>query len=170
MIAPTCPGLYCGRMQTADDNWGSCGACPRGFRTNLTSHCVPCDYDPMLYDWMYLGFMALLVLVLHWFFIDMVSKRAKYTSELHFILHNFVFYIEFLFSSFSRDIIAMHTCALIEVVTACLVTLFLSEPVGSLSFKSCRVSGLSDWYTLLHNPTPNYETTLHCTQEAVYPL
>ncbi|XP_077296844.1 JNK1/MAPK8-associated membrane protein isoform X2 [Arctopsyche grandis] len=146
MIAPTCPGLYCGRMQTTDDNWGSCGACPRGFRTNLTSHCVPCDHDPLLYDWMYLGFMALLVLVLHWFFIDMVSKRAN------------------------RDIVAMHMCALMEVVTACLVTLFLSEPVGSLAFKSCRVSGLSDWYTLLHNPTPNYETTLHCTQEAVYPL
>ncbi|RZF37763.1 hypothetical protein LSTR_LSTR016201 [Laodelphax striatellus] len=29
---------------------------------------------------------------------------------------------------------------------------------------------LSDWYTLLHNPNPNFEETIHCTQEAVYPL
>ena len=28
----------------------------------------------------------------------------------------------------------------------------------------------SDWYTYFHNPTPNYEKTLNCTQEAVYPL
>lgn len=77
MIVPTCPGLYCGRVQMPDGNWGPCGACPRGFRKNATSHCVPCDFEPMLYDWMYLGFMALLVLVLHWFFIDMVSNKKR---------------------------------------------------------------------------------------------
>lgn len=29
---------------------------------------------------------------------------------------------------------------------------------------------LSDWYTMLYNPSPDYITTLHCTQEAVFPL
>nr|AAH55200.1 Zgc:92212 protein [Danio rerio] len=29
---------------------------------------------------------------------------------------------------------------------------------------------LSDWYTMLYNPSPDYVTTLHCTQEAVFPL
>lgn len=72
--------------------------------------------------------------------------------------------------SFTRDILALHACAFFEVMMACVITLLLSDPIGSLNFNSCKVVGLSDWYTLLHNPTPNYETTLHCTQEAVYPL
>lgn len=67
----TCPGLYCGRTQLADGSWDICGACPRGYRTNSSSYCMPCVDEPSLYDWQYLGFMVLLPLVLHWFFIDM---------------------------------------------------------------------------------------------------
>lgn len=44
------------------------------------------------------------------------------------------------------------------------------EPYWSLKIYSCEVSRLADWYTLFHNPTPNYEKKLYCTQEAVYPL
>lgn len=42
--------------------------------------------------------------------------------------------------------------------------------MGVFEIRSCKALHLSDWYTLLFNPTPNYEETLHCTQEAVYPL
>lgn len=44
------------------------------------------------------------------------------------------------------------------------------EPFWSLNIYACNVTKLSDWYTLFHNPSPNYGEKLHCTQEAVYPL
>ena len=53
---------------------------------------------------------------------------------------------------------------------AAIITLLSNEPYGLFTLKSCPVQTLSDWYTLLHNPNPNYEETLHCAQEAVYPL
>ncbi|XP_015120209.1 JNK1/MAPK8-associated membrane protein [Diachasma alloeum] len=143
-----CPGLYCGRELLEDGNWTECGACPRGFRTNESSICVPCEDAPMFYDWLYLGFMALLALVLHWFCIDMVAMRRNIPKE----------------------VIALHVSALVEIVGASLITLQVTEPIGSFGIQSCRIKRLSDWYTLLHNPSPNYESSLHCTQEAVYPL
>ena len=51
-------------------------ACPRGYRTNGTV-CLECTGSPDLYDWLYLGFMASLSLIFHWFFIDFFSKRDK---------------------------------------------------------------------------------------------
>lgn len=142
-----CPGLYCGRELLTDGNWTECGACPRGFRTNMSA-CVPCEDMPTLYDWLYLGFMALFALVLHWFCIDLVAMRR----------------------SIPKEVIALHLSALIEIATASAITLQLTDPMGSFEIQSCKARRLSDWYTLLHNPSPNYETTLHCTQEAVYPL
>lgn len=142
-----CPGQYCGRQLLLDGNWSDCGACPRGFRVNASA-CEPCEDAPMFYDWLYLGFMALLALVLHWFCIDMVAMRRNIPKE----------------------VIALHLSALFEVVLASLIVLQLMDPIGTFSIKSCKVKKLSDWYTLLHNPNPNYEATLHCTQEAVYPL
>ena len=143
-----CPGMYCGRELMYDGNWTDCGACPRGFRSNASSACVPCDDMPIFYDWLYLGFVALFVLALHWFFIDMIAMRRD----------------------IPKQVIAMHVSAFVEIVAASLVTLQLTYPLGSFKIRSCKTKRLSDWYTLLHNPTPNYETALHCTQEAVYPL
>ncbi|XP_046422757.1 JNK1/MAPK8-associated membrane protein isoform X2 [Neodiprion virginianus] len=143
-----CPGMYCGRNLLPTGNWSQCEACPRGFRSNESSACVPCEDFPMFYDWLYLGFMALLALVLHWFCIDMVAMRRNITKE----------------------VVALHLSALVEIVGASLITLQLTEPIGSFNITSCKARRLSDWYTLLHNPNPDYEKTLHCTQEAVYPL
>ncbi|XP_066996645.1 JNK1/MAPK8-associated membrane protein isoform X3 [Anabrus simplex] len=143
-----CPGLYCGRQLLSDGNWSECSSCPRGYRANSSSACVECSDSPVFYDWLYLGFMALLALVLHWFCIDIAARRR----------------------SFCREVLVLHISAVFEIVTAAALTLLLSEPVGTLNVRSCHVKKLSDWYTLLHNPNPNYEETLHCTQEAVYPL
>ncbi|CAL7951103.1 unnamed protein product [Xylocopa violacea] len=143
-----CPGLYCGREILPDGNLSDCGACLRGFRANASSICVPCEDEPMLYDWLYLWFMVLLALLLHWFCIDMVTMRR----------------------TIPKEVTALHLSALLEVISAFLITLQLTDPVGSFTIKSCRATKLSDWYTLLHNPSPNYEETLYCTQEAVYPL
>lgn len=57
-----------------------------------------------------------------------------------------------------------------EVLLAGILTLIISHPMGRFSINSCKVQTISDWYTLLHNPTPNYDNKIHCTQEAVYPL
>ncbi|XP_032355730.1 JNK1/MAPK8-associated membrane protein isoform X1 [Etheostoma spectabile] len=59
---------------------------------------------------------------------------------------------------------------MLESGVSAVVTLLVTEPVGKLSIHSCRVQMLSDWYTMLYNPSPDYVNTLHCTQEAVYPL
>jgi len=70
----------------------------------------------------------------------------------------------------AKDTIGLVLCALIEVVLATSVTLLTWEPFGSFQMKSCGVTQLSDWYPIFYNPHPNYEETLHCSHEAVYPL
>lgn len=142
-----CPGLYCGRIRI-NGTWGECGACPRGFRAAANSICLPCQDDPTFYDWLYLGFMALLLLVLEWYIIDQTMKRL----------------------SFTKDVMSLHISALLENVLAAVSTLLLNEPQGELNIHACKVKRLSDWYTMLHNPTPGYVKTLRCTQEAVFPL
>ncbi|XP_038073510.1 JNK1/MAPK8-associated membrane protein-like isoform X2 [Patiria miniata] len=144
----TCPGPYCGRVQllntSTNDSYGPCGACPRGQRGNAMSICEPCTSEPLFYDWLYIGFMVNLSLGLHLFFIDFFSKGYR-----AFLLHG---------------------AAVVECILATLMTLLLIEPKGSLTIHACGVQTLSDWYTMLNNPTPDYTRTLHCTQEAVYPL
>ena len=51
--------------------------CPRGERTNMQKVCERCTESPELYDWLYLGFMAMLPLVLHWFFIEWYSGKKR---------------------------------------------------------------------------------------------
>ncbi|XP_059374612.1 JNK1/MAPK8-associated membrane protein isoform X1 [Carassius carassius] len=145
-MSSTCPGLYCGRTSINNSLEGECGVCPRGQRTNFEKICVKCTGSPELYDWLYLGFMAMLPLVLHWFFIEWYSGKK------------------------SSSALFQHITALIECTAAAIVTLLLNDPVGSLYIRSCEVKMLSDWYTMLYNPSPDYVTTLHCTQEAVFPL
>lgn len=153
-----CPGLYCGRVEE-EDQYSECGKCPRGWRVSKSnwkisntsaSHsiCFECTDSPLLYDWLFLAFHGVLVLVLHWMAIDLTAKRQKLT----------------------KAVLVLHTIAMIEVVLAAGLTLGLTHPLGSLDIHACRVDRLSDWYTYFHNPTPNYETTLNCTQEAVYPF
>lgn len=102
----------------------------------------------MFYDWLYLGFMALVPLVLHWLCIDVISMRR----------------------GIPKEVMILHLSALLEIAGAAIITLQLMEPFGSFEIRSCNPAALADWYTLFHNPNPNYEETLHCTQEAVYPL
>lgn len=63
-----------------------------------------------------------------------------------------------------------HICALTEVAAGTVAALLVLPPAGSIMLDICSPKALSDWYTLLHNPQPDYKETLHCTQEAVYPL
>ncbi|XP_056267066.1 JNK1/MAPK8-associated membrane protein-like, partial [Pseudoliparis swirei] len=71
---------------------------------------------------------------------------------------------------FSSSALLQHITAMLECGVSSVVTLLVTEPVGKLSIHSCHVQMLSDWYTMLYNPSPDYVNTLHCTQEAVYPL
>ncbi|XP_019647655.1 PREDICTED: JNK1/MAPK8-associated membrane protein-like isoform X2 [Branchiostoma belcheri] len=139
-----CPGLYCGKTLLENNTYSQCGACPRGYIRDDSSVCRPCDDAPSFYDWLYLSFMVLASIILHWFFIDWFSNR--------------------------QNIVLFYMSALVECVGAALLTLVMVEPVGTLSVRSCSTQRLSDWYTILYNPSPGYTSTLHCTQEAVYPL
>ncbi|XP_060239254.1 JNK1/MAPK8-associated membrane protein-like [Meriones unguiculatus] len=91
--------------------------------------------------------MAMLPLVSHWICIEWYSKDGP-----------------------SRGVFVQQISALLECSIAAVVTLLVSDPAGTLSIHACRVLMLSDWYTMLYKPSPDYITTLHCTQEAVYPL
>nr|XP_022904523.1 JNK1/MAPK8-associated membrane protein isoform X1 [Onthophagus taurus]XP_022904524.1 JNK1/MAPK8-associated membrane protein isoform X1 [Onthophagus taurus] len=145
----TCPGYYCGRTLLPDGKLSDCGACPRGSRRNDTNFlCEPCLDTPTFYDWFYLGFNVLLVLVLHLSFIDMVIMRRR----------------------FNKAIIILHTTAILEVIISGIVSLLLMHPQGEFKINICKVRNLADWYTLWQNPSPNYEKQIYCTQEAVYPL
>jgi len=42
----------------------------KGHKKDELYRCVPCDGDLSLYDWLYLGFMALMPLILHFASID----------------------------------------------------------------------------------------------------
>ena len=68
------------------------------------------------------------------------------------------------------SLVVLHICAVVECVISVIMTLLLSDPLGSLGIRSCPVEKLEDWYTMFYNPSPNYTTTLHCTQEIVFPL
>uniref|UniRef100_A0A8C0CS62 JNK1/MAPK8 associated membrane protein n=1 Tax=Balaenoptera musculus TaxID=9771 RepID=A0A8C0CS62_BALMU len=79
---PGCPGAAAGSAdpRTSPRKPTSCRwVCPRGQRTNAQKYCQPCTESPELYDWLYLGFMAMLPLVLHWFFIEWYSGKKRYT-------------------------------------------------------------------------------------------
>lgn len=178
-IKTKCPGLYCGiyvDMINGTKSWSDCGACPRGYRVDImsdVSECVRCVNSPSRYDWEYLGFMAMLPLILHWFFIDLAAKERWFVQFFSFphvpVIHsvNFIYFSRF---SFTKGEIVLHLSAFFEVLISAVITLLIYEPYWSLEINSCSVSRLSDWYTLFHNPTPNYEKKLYCTQEAVYPL
>ncbi len=147
-VAAPCPGLYCGRTALNETHNSGCGQCPRGWKVSNNTHslCERCNDSPANYDWFFFAFHVILIASLHCVAID---HRQRV---------------------FSREVVAMHVCALAEVAAAAVATLLLSEPVGSMELRACRVRQLSDWYTFLHNPRPNYEETLHCTQEVVYPM
>lgn len=141
----SCPGRYCGRIVEDNGKLGDCGACPRGYSTNGTV-CLECLSSPDLYDWLYLGFMAFLSLIFHWFFIDFFAKRDR------------------------KNIFVLCLSAFVESALAVVFSLLVSKPQGNLSLTSCESKQIADWYTIFFNPKPDYVNTLHCTQEAVYPL
>jgi len=154
-----CPGLYCGRtdlslVNTSADHglrYSECGPCERGWRVinpGQSSVCQRCEEKIVLYDQLYLGFILLFTLLAHWVSIDFTAKSRRFTKE----------------------ILICHASATLEVVCSALVTLLLSQPAGQLSLTSCSVTRLSDWYPMLYNPAPNYQDTLYCTHEVVYPL
>lgn len=78
------------------------------------------------------------------------------------IQHNYLFS--------TKNILVQHICAFVEVASGTLAALLVLPPTGTIGLLVCSPKALSDWYTLLHNPQPDYQDTLHCTQEAVYPL
>lgn len=135
-----CEGKYCGRLNDTEE----CGRCPRGYRTDGL-YCLQCLGKPELYDWLYLGFMALVTTLMHWAFIYQHGRRKLFIVILQF-------------------------SALLESILAGIFTLLATEPKGSLSLRTCGVEQLSDWYTVFFNPKPDHVNKIHCTQEAVYPL
>ncbi|KAJ7388143.1 hypothetical protein OS493_039548, partial [Desmophyllum pertusum] len=69
-----------------------------------------------------------------------------------------------------KTIFVLGLSAFVESVLAAIFSLLASKPQGMLTLTSCKSQWIADWYTIFFNPKPDYVNTLHCTQEAVYPL
>lgn len=113
------------------------------------SICMPCNDDLSKYDWLFLGAMAIASVLAHLFAINFswVEGQSKLFTGLSYL------------------------SAILETCLAAVISLLVFDPAGSLDLKFCGVKRLSDWYTLFCNPQkPDYISTVHCTQEAVYPL
>jgi hypothetical protein len=110
---------------------------------------MPCNDDLSKYDWLFLGAMAIASVLAHLFAINFswVEGQSKLFTGLSYL------------------------SAILETCLAAVISLLVFDPAGSLDLKFCGVKRLSDWYTLFCNPQkPDYISTVHCTQEAVYPL
>ncbi|XP_065563875.1 JNK1/MAPK8-associated membrane protein-like isoform X2 [Artemia franciscana] len=146
-IPKPCPGLYCGRIYS-NGVYSGCGACPWGYRANL-SICVPCDTELPAYDSFYLLTVVLMTVLLHFYFIDKSVKLAYRKKP---------------------QVMILYLSAIAESSLSVLISMFLYNPFGSLKLTGCGVKQLSDFYTVFKNPRPNYEEKLYCTQEAAYPI
>lgn len=108
------------------------------------SECIPCSDTLGLQDWLYLLFMLILLLLIEWYIVDYCVKRRDLPNE----------------------VLVLHASALTETgIAALVVLLIMSEPEKRFSIITCRVTRMSDWYTVFWNPR-----SISCTQEAVYPL
>lgn len=60
-------------------------ACPRGYQPSedINSVCGECSGNPRFYDWLYLGFMALVSVLLHFFFIDYTNIKKGYLLSVY---------------------------------------------------------------------------------------
>uniref|UniRef100_A0A8B9SN61 JNK1/MAPK8 associated membrane protein n=1 Tax=Anas platyrhynchos TaxID=8839 RepID=A0A8B9SN61_ANAPL len=116
-IHPACLGLYCGRTVLAVngsvETYGDCGVCPR-------------VGSPDRYDWLYLGFMAMLPLVLHWFFIEWYSGKKSSSALLQ------------------------HITALFECSVAAIVTLLVSDPCWLPDWYTMLYNPSPDYITTVH--------------------
>ncbi|XP_074595530.1 JNK1/MAPK8-associated membrane protein [Brevipalpus obovatus] len=155
-----CPGLYCGRIKLDNGSYSSCGPCPTGYRSETSypyfpsiddavSLCLKCSASFDVHEWLYLGFMALVLLVIELYIIDYSIRRRNLPGE----------------------VLVLHLSALVEIVLASVFTLAsFSTSFSSMKINFCGAHRLSDWYTLFFNPSINFKETIRCTQEAVYPL
>ncbi|KRZ14795.1 JNK1/MAPK8-associated membrane protein, partial [Trichinella pseudospiralis] len=102
-----------------------------------------------VYDWLYLGFMGFLPFLFH-------CASIKFTSAQTRDVRNVV--------------LPQIAAAFVECIFPAILSLLIVEPKGSLNFYTCGVQKLQDWYPVFYNPVIDYTKTVHCTQEAVYPL
>ena len=69
-----------------------------------------------------------------------------------------------------RQIAVLQSSLIIEFVLAALLACLVFEPLGSLELISCGMDRVSDWYPALYNPVLRHGNSLHCVNEAAYPL
>lgn len=142
-----CPGRYCGRVALAE-GFSNCGACPRAHKTNGVL-CVPCDSAISNYDIVFLLHVAIIYAILLFAFGKSTSTPASKKWVFSFLANQL-----FIFEVFLGGIIAS----------------LLQNPIGSLRMNSCGMNALVDWYPYLVNPRPTFTYTLHCANEAAFPL
>lgn len=112
------------------------------FRVNNTWACTECQDSLTTYDWMYLVFMVLVGNGI--FLLQTFDCSLNNNLFVHFIPQNpgllAQWYSIDIFSpaQFSFKTVLIHISALIETLLSAIIALLLvSQPIGSLSIKSC---------------------------------
>ncbi|CAG2183232.1 unnamed protein product, partial [Oppiella nova] len=77
-----CIGLYCGRTKLDEYNYSDCGSCLRGFRVDGNGVCVECVERPQFYDWLYITFMAFILVIIEWYLTEECVKRRQLTVDV----------------------------------------------------------------------------------------
>lgn len=184
-----CHGQYCGRVT----NTSECGACPWGSRSgqlpnlNKFGLCETCSEPLELYDWLYLGFMILLpVLVILYYvtskllFCTKIGKCAYIQSssnEDQLLEKNGSTGISPQRTSYSSNktnpcpntcspqmkVLIMSSVCILAHLGSSLITIILFPPFGTFDLVHCPIEHWHDFYAPLFS-SPG------CVYEVVYPF
>ncbi|KRZ14793.1 RNA-binding protein 25, partial [Trichinella pseudospiralis] len=157
-----CPGLYCGRQVIADGNYTECGA--NHIIEYIYWHAIGVlvqtkeafVHHVMVIQMFMIGFIWVL-----WAFCHFCSTAPL--SNLHQRKPGKA-------KDVRNVVLPQIAAAFVECIFPAILSLLIVEPKGSLNFYTCGVQKLQDWYPVFYNPVIDYTKTVHCTQEAVYPL
>ncbi|VDN52751.1 unnamed protein product [Dracunculus medinensis] len=145
-----CPG-FCGRVTSqwspGNISYSSCQACSWGYRSIDKFLCTACEEPLLLYDWLYLTFIAVIPLLMHNFFIYFYSK---YSNRLYQV--------------------SQYLCCFAECFISAVVSVLIMPPQGSFKLYGCSKTHLREWYPIFYNPVINHSHALRCTNEIVFPL
>lgn len=124
-----------------------CQSCNWGSRSQ-NGFCEECTTPIGSYDIMYLVFHALIPILLH---IRFVRKARKYCRTRIFEATE-------------------HMCIIAENVLACLSTILVYPPYGSLRLFACNKATIKDWYPQSYAPLVAHQKLMRCAYEVVFPL
>jgi len=103
---------------------------------------------------MYISFMVLLALSLHWFLITYQRKKQHDLSRKTLI-----------------KLSLLYVSSIVELALGFLFAILVFPPFGEFNIYTCPINMLSDFYPVFYNPVDaRYTKKFRCSYEVVYPF